>query len=243
MAPVAAAASLLIAIGCPKEEVLLYLSKPIAWRLVGCALAFAFVVGMPALVKPVWEDVISSFPSKRSAQIWGTVAANAFIQVGFALAMFPLYAFNLCRGWRIEKDKPWPWEAAASASDRERFWRVVRRGAWLVPFNAVFLGQASLRYLVLPLTDRIGALLPDIEGFPTPFTLLWQLAVCLVLEARLAALRRSLPLSVPLPGRLPSFHLSPKTCAVSSAAFFPKIQDFMFFWVHRTMHTHKFLYR
>lgn len=162
----------------------MFLEKPLVWRAVACVLAYAFVVGGPTLAKPVWEDAVALFPTKQSAQIWIPVIANCLVQVGFLLAMLPLYAFGLCNQWRVEKDKPWPWQAAAAASERERFWRAARRSALLVPFNAVFLGQASLRYIVLPINPMIGALATDIASFPTPFTLFWQLAGCMVVEVR-----------------------------------------------------------
>lgn len=182
MVSAASIASLLIFAGCPPEEARLYISKPIGWRLLGCALAYAFLVVLPTLVKPVWPEVIAAFPSTRAARIWGTVGMNVLVQVSFALAMLPLYAFDLFPAWRIERSKPWPWAAAAPASERARFWRSVRRSSALVPFNAIVLGAGSLHLLVLPFCDAVGGLNTDVKSFPAPFTVLWQLGVCMLVE-------------------------------------------------------------
>ena len=76
--------------------------------------------------------------------------------------------------------KVWPW-LNPNPEVRAEFWATVKRGARTVFLNNVLIGFPSL-YLTYAQTRDRGAFDTSLEGFPDVFTLVWQLAVCLLVE-------------------------------------------------------------
>lgn len=145
------------------------------------AISAAYLFGAPALAKHYWPQLLEFFGSPRSLFVWGSWGLHLAQLVVSNLALAVLYAggFACVEKYKIAK-KPWPWRSEKPAI-RELFWKTLRQAILMVAFNQVFLALPSA-FTAYDLGRTFGAFSHDLESFPSPLTLVWQVAVCAMVE-------------------------------------------------------------
>jgi sterol desaturase/sphingolipid hydroxylase (fatty acid hydroxylase superfamily) len=158
----------------PLRELALY--KSVAWGV-----SAAFVFALPPLVQASWSAWRAWAANDAVFFTVGTVIANLLVTIGGNLLMAPVYASGLPFFERFKlSDKAWPW-LARKATERAAFWTFTARSLALVAANNAFVALPGA-YSLWFLRSFIGGCSLEADAFPSPLTLVVQLAVCFVLE-------------------------------------------------------------
>ncbi len=111
----------------------------------------------------------------------GALGMNLGLTVVGNLVFAVIYAAHVpaLEAYKINADVPWPW-LSPSADTRDRFWALIPRSVVRVLLNNAMTVPALMT--TFPLSSAIGAFDVSAAGFPDAWTLVWQLAVCTVVE-------------------------------------------------------------
>lgn len=145
------------------------------------AISAAFLFGAPALAKHYWPQLLEIFGSPRTLFVWGSWGLHMAQLVLSNLALAVCYAggFACVEQYKIAK-KCWPWQSE-KAEIRALFWKTLCQAIGMVAFNQFVLVPPSA-YIAYDMGRSFGAFSHDLESFPSPLTLIWQVAVCAMVE-------------------------------------------------------------
>lgn len=151
------------------------------WLPLSWALAIVFVVGAHAVAEPRWPAFVEAVPNPMWRFILCVALPNTLLTLLGNLFFLVLYwgQFPWAEKHKINKSRPWPW-MSANAEERARFWEMLPWSIGRVVFN-----HASMVPLLIWqywMYSRFGMFHSGVDGFPTLFTLVWQLAVCIIVE-------------------------------------------------------------
>jgi len=151
------------------------------WLVLSWLLAAAFLLGMPALVRPHWGAVVAAIPDPLWRFILFVAAPNSALTLVANLFFLVLYAGNFpaVEAMKINKAKPWPWRSEKHA-ERDAFWALLPWSILRVTINHAFM--VPLLIMQYSLYARFGMFNSEVSGFPSVPTMLAQLAVCMVVE-------------------------------------------------------------
>lgn len=145
------------------------------------AISAAYLFGAPALAKHFWPQLLEFFGTPRTLFVWASWGLHMAQLVLSNLALAVLYAggFACVEKYKIAK-KCWPWQSE-KAEIRELFWKTLCQAIGVIAFNQLVLVPPSA-YMAYDMGRNFGAFSHDLESFPSPFTLVWQVAVCAMVE-------------------------------------------------------------
>jgi sterol desaturase/sphingolipid hydroxylase (fatty acid hydroxylase superfamily) len=160
------------------------------WLLVAWGLALSFTFGLPALVRPRWDDVLSLFPEDgawyglpRGAWVFvlGAWSMNAGLTVLGNLVFLVVYWLNhpFFEEYKTNVDQPWPWNSPHKAI-RDDFWHALPRSALRVVVNNLLILPALVS--TYSLWAPFGLFGSRAEDFPSAWTFVWHIAVSCVVE-------------------------------------------------------------
>ena len=148
-------------------------------RLVSAALAAAYFIAIPALVRPHWDGFVAALGGFTGlATLGATGVHGATLLVGnlFFLCLYTLRPG--CSERRRSSPRPWPWLAGGAAA--RELPGLVRLAVGLTVLNNALALAAA--YANVPLLRARGMRIWEGEGWPTPFELFWQTIVCVLSE-------------------------------------------------------------
>ena len=145
------------------------------------ALSAAFLFGSHAAGKAVWPQLLSLFGGERGLFCWGTFALHMSLLFTLNGALAVLYMARLpaVEACKISP-KLWPWRSP-NADERARFWRSTAASLATVAFNNVAVALPST-FSTYDLVAPYGMLPAAAAAFPALATVVWQVAVCAVVE-------------------------------------------------------------
>lgn len=104
----------------------------------------AVLFGLPAVIKPRWNDLLALFGEKEIVQFALSVTVAHLSMLVFANGFFGLcYAgiIPILRNYKIHPDR-WPWESG-DAEKRAAFWKLLRKAILLTLFNNIVIAIVS----------------------------------------------------------------------------------------------------
>lgn len=121
--------------------------------------------------------------SGRNLFAYGAMIVHMFLLITLNGLLYFLYKneFPLVEACRITKNKPWPWNSPDKFI-RDQFQNAVFWGILTVLFNNLCVSFPSAFTTFDLGYTYLGAFSYTLESFPTPFTVLWQVFVCAIVE-------------------------------------------------------------
>ena len=146
------------------------------------ALAAVFFLGSHALGRWAWPQLLRAAGTERTLFSVGTFCVHMFLLVVLNGALAVLYAgrFAWVEAAKISS-KPWPWRSP-DPDERARFWQSTAWALATVLFNNVCVALPSAFSTYDLVAPRWGLLPASVAAFPALATVLWQVAVCAVVE-------------------------------------------------------------
>lgn len=173
------AASISAATQTYRVIVALKMSADLATRFVGSASGIAlFAYALPQLIlRPAWPAIVQLFGGDaRVMNVFGSLAIHAVVYVVVNAFFLALYAgfFKPLQQYRIIP-QPWPWQRGEK--ERASFFQELRTALLASFINNIVISVPLGWFLFKEGQGDIR-----LETFPSAFTVLWQLAVCLLCE-------------------------------------------------------------
>lgn len=154
--------------------------------VIGLSILAVFVLGTPELFRrnpSWWPDLVNylGHGDDRMAYFWGTNLWHGILFVAYNSVLGVLYWLGhpSVEKYKTEAE-PWPW-TSSDPSVRSQFWSLVWYSLGIVLFNNLAL-SCTLTYLTFPSAQAKGAFSFGVDDFPSTFTIVWQLAFCVLVE-------------------------------------------------------------
>jgi hypothetical protein len=146
------------------------------------AISALYLFAVPAIFRAIWPQLLEAFGGPRNLTGYGTFVFHMTQLIIGNLGLFVLYynCWPAVEKYKINKSKPWPWKSA-DPEERKRFWSTFWWAIATVTFNNVCIALPSA-FTTYDLAQQIGAFSTSLKDFPDTFTLLWQVAVCVLVE-------------------------------------------------------------
>jgi len=141
----------------------------------------AVLFGLPAVIKPRWNDLLALFGDKEIVQFALSVTVAHLSMLVFANGFFGLcYAgiIPILRNYKIHPDR-WPWESG-DAEKRAAFWKLLRKAILLTLFNNIVIAIPAA-FGNFDMAKKLG-LSTQLADFPHPLTVFWQLLAFMLVE-------------------------------------------------------------
>lgn len=141
----------------------------------------AVLFGLPAVIKPRWNDLLALFGEKEIVQFALSVTVAHLSMLVFANGFFGLcYAgiIPILRNYKIHPDR-WPWESG-DAEKRAAFWKLLRKAILLTLFNNIVIAIPAA-FGNFDMAKKLG-LSTQLSDFPHPLTVFWQLLAFMLVE-------------------------------------------------------------
>jgi sterol desaturase/sphingolipid hydroxylase (fatty acid hydroxylase superfamily) len=156
----------------------------LAGRAVGVTMLAGLFFGLPALVRPHWDAIVARLGGEYHAYPLGIVLTHMMVLLLANAFFLAIYADVLGMGrafarWKISS-KPWPWQAK-SAEARAAFRKLVWQSVALTLGNNLLIALPTT-YMNFPIAIKYGYR-ADAASFPSPLTVMWQLACFVAIEA------------------------------------------------------------
>ena len=151
------------------------------WRLAALAQWVALLAAPQLLWRPHWPAFLAWIGGERNASVYGNFLLTIAMLVLGNLFFYVVYALRapFFENHKIQQEKPWPWEAHVPPQARAAFSKLVWQGVLLTSLNvSITIPLAAGSY---PNLIKFGYS-AKAEDFPSAWTMLWQLAVFMIVE-------------------------------------------------------------
>jgi sterol desaturase/sphingolipid hydroxylase (fatty acid hydroxylase superfamily) len=131
--------------------------------------------------RPHWPAFLAWIGGERNASVYGNFLLTAATLLLGNLFFYAVYAARapLFEDHKIQQEKPWPWEAHVPPQARAAFSKLVWQGVLLTLLNvSITIPLAAGSY---PNLIKFGYS-AKAEDFPSAWTMLWQLALFMIVE-------------------------------------------------------------
>jgi sterol desaturase/sphingolipid hydroxylase (fatty acid hydroxylase superfamily) len=154
----------------------------LAYKAVALTLAAGWLFGLPALVRPHWDDLVVALGGGNHAYARGIALTHMVVLLLGNACFLAIYADfggigRLCRRWKISH-KAWPWQQGAE--QRADFFKLVRLAIGLTLANNLLLAFPAA-YLNYGTALKYGYK-DDAASLPSPFTVAWQTLAFIAIE-------------------------------------------------------------